>query len=139
MYVVMNMNRIATALTLVNLIVLAILLTRLQPAIAQATQPASKPSVLRGTGLEIVDRSGRIRASITVEPPVVVNGIHYPETVLLRLTDPKFGPLVKITADANGSAIGLSDEAEGGIQILARDTGMVFRMTHRGKERVIRP
>jgi hypothetical protein len=35
--------------------------------------------------------------------------------------------------------LGLSDEAEGGVQILARDTGMVIRMTNRGREQVIRP
>lgn len=135
----MNYNRIGIALTLVNMLILAIVLTRLQPAIAKAKPSTQKPAVLRGTGLEIVDKSGRVRASITVEPPEVINGISYPETVLLRLTDPQLGPLVKVTAAANGSAIGLSDEAEGGIQLLARDTGMVLRMTHRGKERVIRP
>ena len=135
----MKNNRIGILLTLVNLIILAILLTRLQPSIAQAKQPTGRLPLLRGSGLEIVDSQGKIRASITVEPPVFMNGKQYPDTVLLRLTDPKFGPLVKVTADANGSAIGLSDEAEGGVQILARDTGMVFRMTNRGKEKVIRP
>lgn len=135
----MKINRIATGLTLVNLVILAIVLTKLKPSMAQSTSSGEALPVLRGSGLEIVDSQGRIRASITVEPPMFMNGKQYPETVLLRLTDPKFGPLVKVTADANGSAIGLSDEAEGGVQILARDTGMVFRMTHRGKERVIRP
>lgn len=135
----MKTNRIGIALTVVNLIILAIVLTRLQPAIAQAKPSPQTPSVLRASGLEIVDKQGRIRASITVEPPVFMDGKQYPETVLLRLTDPQYGPLVKITAAANGSAIGLSDEAEGGVQILARDTGMVLRMTNRGKEKVIRP
>jgi hypothetical protein len=135
----MNMKRITTALTVVNLVILSIVLTRLQPTIAQSKQPMDKLPVLKGSGLEIVDQYGRVRASISIEPPVVMNGIHYPETVLLRLADPKYGPLVKISAAANGSAIGLSDEAEGGVQILARDTGMVFRMTNRGRERVIRP
>lgn len=135
----MQANRIGIALTVVNLVILGVVLTLLKPTIAQPKSNPGALPVLRGSGLEIIDAQGRIRASITVEPPVVVDGKHYPETVLLRLRDPRLGPLVKITADANGSAIGLSDEAEGGVQILARDTGMVFRMTNRGKEKVIRP
>jgi hypothetical protein len=98
----MNMNRIATALTLVNLIILAILLTRLQPPVARVNPRPAKAPVLRGSGLEIVDGLGRVRASISVEPAVLMNGIQYPETVLLRLIDPQYGSLVKITAAVNG-------------------------------------
>jgi hypothetical protein len=53
----------ALTLTAVNLAVLLFTLAQLRPAAAQGKTP-----VLRGSGLEIVDDQGQVRASITVMP-----------------------------------------------------------------------
>jgi hypothetical protein len=60
---------------------------------ARATQ--SEPQILRGRGLEIVDAHGRIRASISLQPPASPN---QSETVLLRLITERGRPTVKIGA-----------------------------------------
>lgn len=130
-------QRIAVVLSISNFVLLLVLLLgRVQPA--YGTQPVVP--LLRGRGLEIVDAQGRVRASITVQPPTTVAGITYPETVVLRLADPRRGPIVKLTAAANGSALGLSDDADGGVRLYARDTGSVVRVVGRsGATRELRP
>ena len=96
--------------------------------------------VLRGRALEIVDAQGRVRANILVHGPETVNNKLYPETVLFRMSDPKSGPVVKLTAAANGSALGLSDDADGGVQLFARDTGSFVKVVDKkGKEQILRP
>lgn len=89
----MKTHRFGVVLTLMNLVLLVLLMAQNLSARAQNIAP-----VLRGRALEIVDSSGRVRASITVEPAVTIDSRTYPETVVLRLTDPHSGPLVKITA-----------------------------------------
>jgi len=59
----MKLQWSALALTIVNLALLAFSVSALPPAAAQGKTP-----VLRGSGLEIVDDQGRVRASITVMP-----------------------------------------------------------------------
>jgi hypothetical protein len=143
----MKTQRFAIALTIINLGLTVFLLAQLRRATAeelstsQQTAPAQTVApVLRGRALEIVDAQGRIRASISVQPPVTVDSKFYPETVLLRLTDPKNGPVVKLTAAENGSALGMSDDAEGGIHIFARDTGSFVKVIDkRGREQMLKP
>jgi hypothetical protein len=131
----MKTQRIALTLTVVNLLLMTVLLAQFRRASADEIAP-----VLRGRALEIVDAQGRIRANILVHGPETVNGKVYPETVLLRLSDPKNGPVVKLTAAENGSALGLSDDAEGGVQLFARDTGSFVKvMDKKGKEQVLKP
>ncbi len=131
----MKTQRFAVALTIINLGLTIFLLAQLRSARAEQT-----PAVLRGQALEIVDAQGRIRASISVEKPVTVNSKHYPETVLLRLTDPKNGPVVKLSAAENGSALGLSDDADGGLLLAARDSGSFVKMTDKkGREQTLKP
>jgi hypothetical protein len=129
---------VGIGLTFVNLLILfAQMVAGAQPAVAsQEVVP-----VLRGRSLEIVDDQGRIRAQIMVRRPEMVNGVLYPEAVLLRLADPKSGPVVKLTAAANGSALGLSDDANGGVQLYARDTASFVRVVDKrtGRERVLKP
>lgn len=109
-------------------------------ALRQAAETQNTAPVLRGRSLEIVDEQGRVRAMLAVMPPVTVDGKAYPETVLLRLIDPKSGPVVKLTAAENGSALGLSDDAEGGVQIYARDTGSYVKVIdNEGREKVMQP
>ncbi|MCA1616142.1 MAG: hypothetical protein LC800_18990 [Acidobacteria bacterium] len=131
----MKTQRLAIAITLLNLALLMFLLAQIRRAGAHDVAP-----VLRGRALEIVDAQGRVRASITVQPPVSVDSKMYPETVLLRMTDPKSGPVVKLTATEEGSALGLSDDSRGGVQVYARGTGSFLRVVDRsGREQVIKP
>jgi hypothetical protein len=78
----MKTSRTLVALTAVNLALLLLAVAQqLRPAFAQG-----EPAVLRGRGLEIVDAQGRVRASISVLPPIKsANGDEQAETVLLRL------------------------------------------------------
>ena len=131
----MKTQRVALALTVLNLALLMFLLAQVRRTGAQDIAP-----VLRGRALEIVDAQGRVRASITVQPPVSVDSKMYPETVLLRMTYPKSGPVVKLTASEDGSALGLSDDSRGGVQVYARGTGSFLKVVDRsGREQVIRP
>jgi len=91
------MQKLAIALTGVNLVLLLLLSARALPVAAQ-----ERPAVLRGTGLQIVDAQGRVRASLGVLP---ASG-SAPETVLLRLIDANGQPSVKI--EAAGAGAGLS-------------------------------
>lgn len=140
----MKTERFAIALTIINLALTVFLLAQFRRAAAETSQqtapsPAVAP-VLRGRALEIVDTHGRVRASITVEPPVTVDSKSYPETVLLRLSDPKNGPVVKLTAAENGSALGMSDDAEGGIHLSAQAAGTFVKVTDkRGREQLLKP
>jgi len=133
----MKNQRLLLVLTLFNLVLLCgLALDRVQPAFAH---PSPLP-VLRGRALEIVDDQGRLRATIGVLPSSVVDSKRYPETVLLRLIDPRSGPVVKIGAASDGGAIGLTDGADRGVQVFAHDTGSFVRIVDRaGRERVIRP
>ena len=65
------------------------------------------PPILRGRGLEIVDDSGHIRASITIHPAgeFKPTGKWYPETVVLRLIDEHGRPEVKIAASQDGGGL----------------------------------
>ncbi len=131
----MKISRIQIALAIINLGLLVFLLAQLNKAQADNVAP-----VLRGRALEIVDGQGRVRASISVQPANTVDNKAYPETVLLRLTDPKNGPVVKLTAAENGSALGLSDDADGGVQLFARDNGSFVKVIDKkGKEQLLKP
>jgi len=132
----MKTQRFAIALTLINFALLILLLAQNLSAEAQNVAP-----VLRGRALEIVDSKGRVRASISVEPSVTMDSRTYPETVLLRLSDPKSGPVVKITATEEGSAIGLSDDVDGGVQILStKHEGNSIKVVSReGREQIMKP
>jgi len=101
-----------TVVTLVNLgFVIFLLLHQIGPV--EASSPAS---VLRGSGLEIVDAQGKVRASIQIVPAgparmaagsVAKDGKIYPETVLFRLIRPDGRPSVKISTSERGSGLTL--------------------------------
>lgn len=90
-------------LTGINLLMLSFVLAQ-QLQVANA----SEPSILRGKGLEIVDRQGRVRASISIKPPSTTAGVAYPETVLLRLITEKGRPTVKIQSTEPTSGLSFS-------------------------------
>jgi hypothetical protein len=131
----MTSKRWIIAATLLNLLLVAAGQAGLRRVAA-----AGPEGVLRARGLEIVDAQGRIRASITVEPATTVDGRDYPETVLLRLTDPKRGPVVKLSAASDGSALGLSDDTTGGIRAYAKGSRSYVEVKRNdGQVRIIEP
>lgn len=131
----MKTQRLAIGLTAINLVLLVFLLAQIRRTTAQDVAP-----VLRGRALEIVDAQGRIRAQITVEPPVKIDSKMYPETVRLLMADPKSRPVVKLTASENGSALGLSDDSQGGVTASARAAGSFLKLVNKnGREQVIKP
>src|SRR5262245_47388743 len=120
----MRVQRMALGLTVVNLLLLlALVAERVQPAVAVAAgTPANEVApVLRGRSLEIVDDQNRVRAMIAVMPPSRVDGKDYPETVLLRMIDPKSGPLVKLSAAVDRAGLMLTDDSDRGVLVYARD------------------
>jgi hypothetical protein len=84
----MKMQRIAIVVTIINLVLMVVLLTKVNPATAQKQQ-MNKLQVLRGSGLEITDSSGKLRASISFHAAVEQDGKMYPAGVLLRLINSK--------------------------------------------------
>jgi hypothetical protein len=131
----MKTQRLLITLTVINLFLTGYLLAHLGAVSAQGGV-----SILRGSGLEIVDTQGRVRASITIEPPVVVDSKPYPESVLLRLSDPN-GPRVKIDASARGTGLRLADGAGmGSVDLGAKVTGASVKVTSAdGREQLLKP
>ncbi len=134
----MKIQRIAAGVTAVNLVLMTILLAQFRTVHAQQQLPTASP-VLRGSALEITDSLGKVRASISIQPPVVMNGRKYPETVLLRLINEHGKPVVKISAATDGAGISLVNTSDEGVLIHANDKGSDLKVTHKGKERVLQP
>jgi hypothetical protein len=134
----MKTQRIAIAVTVINLALMIVLLAKINPATAQQEQ--NKLQVLRGSGLEIIDKQGKLRASITFHEPVEQNGTKYPGGILLRLIDSKGQPVVKIDASENGGGLSFSNELNGYIQLLAYEDGGFLKIKNPdGKEQVVKP
>ena len=137
----MKTQRVAIALTMLNLVILMFILLR-----ANSAPSAEVAPVLRGRALEIVDDHGRVRAMIKVFPdnPTVKmpdGTMGYPETVLLRLIDSKGAPNVKIAATEDGSAVSLGGESNPThVQVLARGTSTSLKLVNQdGREQLIKP
>jgi len=134
----MKMQPIAIAVTIINLLLMVVLLTKINPATAQKEQ--NKLQVLRGTGLEIMDKQGKIRASISFHEVVVKDGVRYPAGVLLRLISSKGQPSVKIGASEDGGGLSFSNESQGYLQLMAKESGGFLRIKNAdGKEQLIKP
>jgi hypothetical protein len=127
-------QRIAVALTAINVVLLLLTVARAGSTTAQAVTP-----VLRGRALELVDDRGEVRSRLDVEP----NG-----EVVLRLLDKNGTIRVKLGAAEDGSGLVLLDEAtEPAIHVIARRSGTAERpattgITLRGaggRQRVITP
>ena len=136
----MKIQRLAIALTVINLLILMSVLSHVGPATASEVAP-----VLRGRALEIVDAHGKLRAQIIVYPASTMkDGQKYPETVLFRLIDPNGRPAVKIGASEDGSGISLAGDSArrewSGVQILAKGAGSSLKLTNKdGREQLIKP
>ena len=135
----MKMQRIAIAVTVINLVLMVVLLTKINPAAAQKEQ-TNKLQVLRGSGLEITDSTGKLRATISFHEPVEQDGKMYPGGVLLRLINSKGQPSVKIDAAEDGGGLSFSNEKDGYIQMLAKESGGFLKIKDPdGKEQVVKP
>ena len=137
----MNNQKLLVTLTAVNLGLLGYQL--FQPHFAGAAT-AGSPAVLRGTGLEIVDARGKVRASIEVlpeDPKVTWKGKPYPETVLLRLMSPEGRPNVKLGASHRGAGLVIGGESNPTyIQVLAEGGESTLKLINKDStERVIKP
>ena len=130
----MKAQRIAIGITTLNLVIFSILMTKLHPAFAGTTQTAP---VLRGQGLEIVDKNGKVRASISLQPPVVLDGKTYPETILFRLIAANGKPMVKIGGTETGSALSMIDASDEGLLLRAEKDGIDIKFTEDKKVKVI--
>ena len=137
----MKTQRLAIALTVINLVILMITLAHSRPATADAVAP-----VLRGRMLEIVDDQGKVRASIKLHPAdktfkMPDGKIGYPETVMFRLIDPNGRPEVKIGASEQGGGIGLigaSDTTHVLLQAEGADSSL--KLTNKdGRQQLIKP
>jgi len=110
MRIPLRLQPMVIALTLINLGILGVVVSREQ-AIAAST--AAPDGILRGRGLQIVDDNGKVRASITIHPATKQSdGSIYPETVLLRMITSAGRPVVKIASSDDGGGVTLS-AAEG--------------------------
>jgi hypothetical protein len=132
----MKPQRFLIVLTILNLVLLVALLFEARPSSAQSVAP-----VLRGKGLEIIDGQGKVRASITVLPGSTANKEPFPDTVILRLIDPKGKPVVKLAASEQGSVLGLLGDSEPTYaRIEAKGASTFVKLTNKdGHEQVVKP
>ena len=135
----MKTQRFLITLTLVNLALLIVTLAQSRPAIAE-----SVPPTLRGRGLEIVDESGRVRASISVMPASTSpNGQAYPETVLLRLITERGRPSVKISTSEEAAGLsfaGPTNTKDTYLILEAKGTATSLKLRNEdGREQIVKP
>ena len=136
----MATQRVLVALTVANLALLLLGVSeRLRPAIAQSELP-----MLRGRGLEIVDKQGRVRASISVLPPgPSQSGVEQSETVILRLITERGRPTVKIGSSepqSGSSFAGPTSTKDTYVILEAKGTSTSLKLrAEDGRERVLEP
>ena len=136
----MKNQRALMALTIVNLaLLLFTLMQQIRPAFSESSAP-----VLRGSGLEIVDGQGRVRASITVLPAGKSQaGDAYPETVLLRLITERGRPSVKISTSEESSGLTVAGPTSTkDTYVILQSKGAVSSLKLRsedGREQVLKP
>jgi len=117
----MKSTRMLWALTVFNL---GCLLYQATPS--QKAHAEDKPGVLRGSGLQIVDDDGKVRASISIAEknetfqwPDGHKG--FPETVIFRLITADGKPRVKLTTCEEGSGLMLLGDSDTTHTILSAD------------------
>lgn len=145
----MKIQRLLTALTIINLGLTLFLLTQLRRVEADNEKGSSLDSVapvLRGRELEIVDEKGKVRASIKIQTgdPSYKwpdGKIGYPETVMLRLIDPNGRPEVKLGASVEGAGLGLIGQTDSTQLILKAEgsNSSVKLQDKEGKQQTIKP
>jgi hypothetical protein len=136
----MTTQRFGIVLTVVNVLLLAVVLSQFnRPALA-----SDIPAVLRARGLEIVDEQGRVRASISVLPAnTEANGTRSAETVLLRLMTERGRPAVKVSTSEDGSGMSIAGPTgtrQTFVSIGANGTETTLRLNNEdGRKRTLAP
>ena len=136
----MKSQRVLVVLTVANSALLLLSVAqRIRPAIAQSELP-----MLRGRGLEIVDAQGRVRASISVQPPgASQGGVEPAETVILRLITERGRPSVKIASSEPLSGLsfaGPTGTKDTYVILEAKGTSTSLKLrAEDGRERVLTP
>ena len=101
-----KLQPVLIALTIANFALLIFLLGQTSAIAA----PTPDDGIIRGKGLQIVDDSGQVRASISIHPAQKMkDGSTYPETVMLRLITPDGRPSVKLSTTQVGSGFSFTD------------------------------
>jgi len=136
----MKSQRFAVVLTVVNFALLAFQLTQMQPVTAQGQGVVP---VLRGRSLEIVDEQGKLRAFLGVLA-APQGGDALPETVILRLMDPRTGrPSAKFSTSEKGSGLSLAGQSgtrETYLSLNADGTTSSLKLKNEdGREQVLKP
>ena len=131
-----SLQKLLVVMTVANFVLLAYLLSQMQPAGAQSAAP-----VVRAQALEIVDKQGRLRATLDIQPASKHDGQTYPETVLLRLIDPNGKPIVKLGGAEGSAGLGLNDGSDTTYALIeAKDADAYVRLTTTaGGRQLIRP
>jgi hypothetical protein len=133
----MKTERLLVALTIVNLAAVAINLTTMR---ASASQDSAQ--VLRGRSLEIVDASGRVRATLGVLGPGQGDG-RARETVLLRLITERGRPSVKIGASEEAAGLSLAGPtgtSETYVVLQSKGQESLLKLRNEnGREQVVKP
>jgi hypothetical protein len=122
----MKLHKFLLVLTVINLLILILQLVQTRHADA-----ANAPGILRGSGLEIVDAEGRVRASIQILQPEPQKT--FTETVILRLIDPNGRPSVKIAGSVDGAGLGLVGKTDETYVVLeAQDAKSQLKLLNKG-------
>ncbi len=135
----MKTQRLFVALSALNLL---LFIYQLSPW-RQAWAKNEELPILRGSGLQIVDKQGQVRASIMLmaeDPKTLWKGKPYPETALLRMMSPDGRPNVKLGASKMGAALVIGGEANPTyVQILGDGGEAIVKLVdQKGHEKVIK-
>jgi hypothetical protein len=124
----MNTHRLASALTVINSILLIVLVIQSQTIANQRI-----PDVLRVQAFELVDGHGRVRAQLNIDETT--------GEVIFRLRDENENIRVKLGASEEGSGLLLINElTEPGVHILAKQDGTSLTLRNQGgAKEVIEP
>lgn len=117
----MKTQRLLIVLTAVNLALLGY-----QAISLRSVDAADESGILRGTGIEIVDEAGRLRAQLTIAPgdaefKMPDGSVGYPETVIFRLITSDGKPRVKLTTSDEASGLMLLGDSDTTHTILQSD------------------
>jgi hypothetical protein len=139
-----NLQKLLVAMTVANFVLLVYLIAEIQPAFGFAEAGADAQGVapvVRAQALEIVDKQGRLRATLNIQPASKHDGQTYPETVLLRLIDPNGKPIVKLAGAEGASGLGLNDGSDTTYALIeAKGADAYVRLTTTaGGRQLIRP
>jgi hypothetical protein len=132
----MRIHKLLIVLTGANFVLLAYLLSQAHRAEAQGVTP-----VVRAQALEIVDKQGRLRATLNIQPASTHDGQPYPETVLFRLIDPNGKPIVKLGGAVGSAGLGLNDGSDTTYALIeAKGAEAYVRLTTTdGRRQIIKP